>query len=47
MVMRTFLLIFISIFLVMPEMVMAQSEPEESFDTFTIYVENDYFAGTD
>ena len=45
--MKIILLIFQLIVLIIPGTAVAQSEPAESFDSFTIYIENDYFAGTD
>lgn len=45
--MKTIICIFIFIALIIPGTAFAQSETAESFDTFTIYIENDYFAGTD
>jgi len=39
--------ILILIFSIIPRVGAAQSEQEESFDTFSIYMENDLFAGTD
>lgn len=45
--MKTIIPIFIFILLNIPGIAFAQSEQAEKFDTFTIYLENDYFAGTD
>ena len=35
------------VLLILPHGAMAEAGSQESFDTFTIYIENDYFAGTD
>ncbi len=45
--MKTIIHIFVLIVLILPGPAIAQPEEAESFDTFTLYIENDYFAGTD
>jgi lipid A 3-O-deacylase len=45
--MKIIAVILMLIFSIIPRMGAAQSEQEESFDTFSIYMENDLLAGTD
>jgi hypothetical protein len=45
--MKIIIAISIISFLIVPETAIAQVEQEESFDTFTLYLGNDYFAGND